>query len=56
MSFSSTNCGGFVEHVSHSYKALQSVTKIIALTCLILVPPKAGAKQELLFYKVWLNI
>jgi hypothetical protein len=52
MSFSSTNCGGFVD-LSHTYEALQSVTKIKALTCLILVPPKAGAKQELLFYKVW---
>jgi hypothetical protein len=39
MSFSSTNCGGFVEHVSHTYTALQSVTKIIALTCVNLVTP-----------------
>ncbi len=39
---------GFVEHLSQTLVAQQSVTKIISVTVLNLVTPKAGAKHELL--------
>jgi hypothetical protein len=41
--------GGFVEHLSMTYVAQQSVTKIIIVTIMNLVAPKAGARHELLF-------
>ena len=37
-----------VEHVSQTEVAQQSVTKIISVTIVNLVTPKAGAKHELL--------
>ena len=43
--------GGFVEHLSVTKVAQQSVTKIISPTIMNLVTPKAGAKNELLFNK-----
>jgi hypothetical protein len=43
--------GGFVEHLSLTEVAQQSVTKIIHMTIMNLVTPKAGAKHELLFNK-----
>ena len=41
--------GGFDGHLSTTLEAQQSVTKIIFLTSVNLVTPKAGAKHELLF-------
>ncbi len=38
--------GGFVEHLSPTEVAQQSVTKIISLTIINLVTPKARAKHE----------
>ncbi len=43
--------GGFVECLSLTPAAQQSVTKIISLTFVNLVTPKAWAKHELLFNK-----
>jgi hypothetical protein len=43
--------GGFVEHLSPTLAAQQSVTKIISVTIKILVTPKAGAKHTLLLNK-----
>ncbi len=43
--------GGFVEHLSKTCAAQQSVTKIIYLIFINLVTPKAAAKRELLFNK-----
>jgi hypothetical protein len=40
-----------VEHQSQTYVVQQSVTKIISLTFVNLVTPKAQAKPELLFNK-----
>ncbi len=37
--------GGFVKHLSLTWVAQQSVTKIISLTFISLVTPKAGAKH-----------
>jgi hypothetical protein len=45
------NSGWFVEHLSPTYSEKQSVIKTISLTFVILVTPKAEAKQELLFNK-----
>jgi hypothetical protein len=36
----------YVEHLSQTYAAQQSVTKIISQKLLNLVTPKAGAKQQ----------
>jgi hypothetical protein len=47
--------GGFVEHLSLTKVAQQSVTKIIFLTILNLVTPKAGVRRELLLNKVGLR-
>jgi hypothetical protein len=44
--------GGFVEHLSWSYVAWQSVTKVTTINTLNLVTPKASAKQELLLNKL----
>ncbi len=44
-----TTRGGFVEHLSWTSVAQQSVTKIITLIHINLVTPKARAKHELLF-------
>ncbi len=44
-----TTVGGFVEHLSRTQIAQQSVTKFISLGIVNLVTPKAGAKRELLF-------
>jgi hypothetical protein len=44
-------CGEFVERLSLTQVAQQSVTKIMSLTIMNLVTPKAGAKHELLFNK-----
>ncbi len=44
-----TTVGGFVEHLSRTQVAQQSVTKFISLGIENLVTPKAGAKRELLF-------
>ncbi len=41
--------GGFVEHLSLTKVAQQSVTYIIGQAYVNLVTPKAGAKRELLF-------
>ncbi len=38
--------GGFVEHLSLTYGAKQSVTKIIPATIMNMVTPKAGAGAE----------
>ncbi len=38
---------GFVEHLSQTQVAQQSETKIVSLTFVNLVTPKAGAKLEL---------
>ncbi len=43
--------GGFVERLTLTLVAQQSVTQIISLAMMILVTPKAGAKQELLLNK-----
>ncbi len=43
--------GGFVEFLSCTQIAQQSVTKIISLEVVNLVTPKPGAKHELLFNK-----
>jgi len=43
--------GGFVEHLSLTLLAQQSVTKYIAMTAINLVTPKAATKPELLFNK-----
>jgi hypothetical protein len=43
--------GGFVEHLSPTKVAQQSVTRIISLTLVIVVTSKAGAMHELLFNK-----
>jgi hypothetical protein len=43
--------GWFVEHLSATQVAQQSVTKTISVTIMNLVTPKAGAKHELLFNK-----
>jgi hypothetical protein len=43
--------GGFVEQLSATKVAQQSVTKIISLKTVNLVTPKAAAKHELLFNK-----
>jgi hypothetical protein len=48
LSFNLTR-GGFVEHVSLTEVAQQSVTQIISLTFVNLVTPKARAEQEHLF-------
>jgi hypothetical protein len=40
---------GFVEHLSLTYVAQQSMTKIISVTMMHLVTPKDGAKHDLLF-------
>jgi hypothetical protein len=37
--------GGFVEYLSSTYVAQQSVAKIISMTLMNLVTPKAGAKH-----------
>ncbi len=42
----------FVEHLSQTYAAQQSVTKLIPLTMMNLVAPTVGAKHELLFKKL----
>ncbi len=47
--------GGFVEHPSLSLAAQQSVTKIIFLTHVNMVTPKARAKHELLSNKLALG-
>ncbi len=41
----------FVEDISPTKAGQQSVTKIISLTIMNLVAPKAGAKRELLYNK-----
>ncbi len=41
--------GGFVKHLSATWAAQQSVTKIIFVTFMNLVTPRAGARHELLF-------
>ncbi len=43
--------GWFVDHLSQTYVAQHSVTKIITLAIVNLVTPKVGAKHELLFNK-----
>jgi hypothetical protein len=43
--------GGFVEHLSLTSVAQQSVAEIISLTIMNLVTPKVGAKHELLLNK-----
>ncbi len=43
--------GGFVEHLSATLVAQQSVNNIISLAILNLVTPKVGARHELLFNK-----
>ncbi len=43
--------GGFIEHLSRTLVAQQSVTKITSLVVVNLVTPKAGAKNELVFNK-----
>jgi hypothetical protein len=43
--------GGFVEHLSLTQVAQQSVTKIICVKIMNLVTPKARAKHETLFNK-----
>ncbi len=43
--------GGFVEHLSQTYGAWQSVTQFVAMIDLYLIMGKVGAKCELLFYK-----
>jgi hypothetical protein len=48
--------GGFVEHLSPTLVAQQSVTKIIFVTMMNLVTHKAGAKHELLFNKPASNL
>ncbi len=40
--------GGVLEYLSLTYEAEQSVTKIMSVTIMNLVKPKAGAKHELL--------
>ncbi len=42
----------FVEHLSQTYAAQQSVTKLIPLTLMNLVAPTVGAEHELLFKKL----
>ncbi len=49
------NRGGFVEHPSPTLVAQQSVTKMISISIMNLVTPKAGAKHELLFNKLTLG-
>jgi hypothetical protein len=49
---SKSNWGGFVEHLSGTKVAQQSVTKIISLIFVNLATPKAQAKQEFLFNKL----
>ncbi len=44
--------GGGIEHLSLTLATQGSVTKIIPLTFVNLVTPKAGAKLELLFNKL----
>ncbi len=44
--------GGFVEHLSLTQVAQQSVTQIISVTIVNLVTPKVWAKHELLFNKL----
>ncbi len=58
MSFCSTNRPldsssliGFVEHLSQTWAAQQSETKITATSLVNFVTPKVGAKNELLFNK-----
>ncbi len=40
-----------IEHLSRTQVSQQSVTKIMSVTIMYLVTPKAGAKHELLFNK-----
>ncbi len=44
--------GGFVKQLGQTYAAQQGVTKIISLTFINLVTPKARAKHEPLFNKL----
>jgi hypothetical protein len=44
--------GGFVGHLSLTEASQQSVTKIIPVAVINLVPPKASAERELLFNKL----
>ncbi len=46
-----TSCLRFVNHLSRTQAALQSVTKFIENIIMILVPPKAAARHELLLDK-----
>jgi len=43
--------GGFVEHLSRTWAAQQSVTKIKSLIFINLATPKVRAKHELLFHE-----
>ncbi len=43
---------GLVEHISQTEAAQQSVIQFLAVIVINLVPPKAAAKQELLFNKL----
>jgi hypothetical protein len=49
--FNKPASGGFVQHLSADLSSKQSVTKIISVTIMNWVTPKAGAKHELLFNK-----
>ncbi len=42
----------FVKHLSLTQVAQQSVTRIISMTFIIVITPKAGARCELLFNKL----
>jgi len=51
MSLATKLRAGFVEHLSRTYVAQQSVTKRIEMTATNLVTPRAAAKPELLLNK-----
>jgi hypothetical protein len=44
--------GQFVEHQSLTQVAQQSVTRIISMTFIIVITPKAGVRYEILFNKM----
>jgi hypothetical protein len=43
---------GFIEHLSLTYEAQQSVTKIVSVTIMTYIAPEAGVKCKLLFDKL----
>jgi hypothetical protein len=48
--------GGFVEHLSPTQVAQQSVTTIISMSNMNLVTPKAGTKRELVIRQNGLRV